>query len=256
MEELSNNIVLDIKGLVKSFGGLEAVSHVSFGVNQGELSAIIGPNGAGKTTLFNLITRFIPADSGLVTLYGENIERLSVDEITKRGIGRSFQRVAIFEDMTVFQNMQIATMAHLGKSLNPFTMANSLSDVNDKIYETLEMIGLWNMRDLLGGVLSHGDKKLLDIGMSLVLEPKVLLLDEPTAGMSPDERFAAMDLIKDLQAKMNLTIVFIEHDMDIVFTVAKLIRVMNQGKVIATGSPREIKDNKEVIQAYLGRTVV
>lgn len=256
MEELSNNIVLDIKDLTKSFGGLEAVSHVSFGVNQGELSAIIGPNGAGKTTLFNLITGFIPADSGSVSLYGKNIEGLSVDEITKRGVGKSFQRVAIFPAMTVFENMQIATMAHLGKSLNPFTMANSLSDVNDEIHETLEMIGLWDIRDSSAGTLSHGDKKLLDIGMGLVLEPKVVLLDEPTAGMSPDERFAAMDLIKDLQAKMNLTIVFIEHDMDIVFGAAKLIRVMNQGKVIATGLPKEIKDNKEVIQAYLGRTVV
>lgn len=253
MKKSLNNSVLEVKDLTKSFGGLEAVSHVSFGVKEGEMSAIIGPNGAGKTTLFNLLTGFIPFDSGSIFLYGENIGALSTDKITKKGIGRSFQRVATFEDMTAFENMQIATMAHLGRSFNPFTMANSLSDVNGKVSETLEMIGLLDIKDSSVSTLSHGDKKLLDIGMSLMLEPKVLLLDEPTAGMAPDERFAAMDLIKDLQAKMNLTIIFIEHDMDVVFHAAELIRVMNEGKLIATGSSGEIRDNKDVRRAYLGR---
>lgn len=244
--------ILEIKELKKSFGGLKAIDRVSFKVRRGELSSIIGPNGAGKTTLFNLLTNYIPADSGSILFDGEDIVGLHVSDICKRGLVRSFQRSNIFLGLSVFENVQAAVISHQRKSSNLIKQANSLSDVNERVYQILGEVGLGDKAGESSTSLAHGDLKLLDIAIALSLDPKMLLLDEPTAGMSPEERYNVINLVSSLWKKMNLTIVFIEHDMDLVFANSQTIRVLNHGQLIAEGKPEEIKNNREVITAYLG----
>lgn len=241
--------------LNKAFGGLQAIDDVNIRIEQGELSSIIGPNGAGKTTFFNLITGYLNPDSGEILFKGKNISRLPHYKIVKRGIGRSFQRTNIFPFLTVMENVRAAVLSHRKKTLRFFRSSRTYEDVNEETERILESINLQDKSGMLSSTLSHGDQKMLDIGIALALEPELLLLDEPTAGMSPEERWHTMTLIQKLWKSWNMTLVFIEHDMDIVFSVSQKIRVFHYGKIIAEGTPEEISNNKAVIEAYLGEEI-
>jgi branched-chain amino acid transport system ATP-binding protein len=248
-------VILQTENLNKAFGGLQAVNSVNLSIEKGELSSIIGPNGAGKTTLFNLITGYLSPDSGKVLFKGDNIFGLPHYKIVGKGIGRSFQRTTIFPSLTVFENVRAAILRHHKKNFKFFTNSNSLKDVNEATFGILESIHLENQATRISNTLAHGDQKLLDIGIALALEPDLLLLDEPTAGMSPEERWKTVEMIQKLWQSRNMTVVFIEHDMDMVFSISQKIRVLHYGEIIAEGPPEEISHNRAVIEAYLGEEV-
>jgi len=243
-------MILKIIELTKSFGALTAVNHVSLELKQGERVAIIGPNGAGKTTLFNLLTSYISADSGKVLFKGEDLTKLKVNEIIRKRVGRSFQIVNIYPNISVFESIQITLFARNKRIYNIFSPANTLYLEETK--NILKEVGLLELADLPAGFLSHGDKKRLEIGMILANGAELVLLDEPTAGMGVEERINTMSLIKELAEKENLTILFTEHDMSIVFSLARRIAVMHQGEIIADGTPEEIRENSKVREVYLG----
>jgi branched-chain amino acid transport system ATP-binding protein len=242
---------LDIRNLTKSFGGVRAIDEVSLSFPSGSLSAVIGPNGAGKSTFFNLISGAFPADSGELLLDGRDIIRLSRTERMHRGIGRAFQVASCFPTMTVQENLMAAVTAHLRQWGN-LSHRFPPPGVRGRAEAVMELVGLTDVRNVQAAILSHGDQKLLDIAIALALEPRVLLLDEPTAGMGPDERWRMIERVRALWQQRQLTLVFIEHDMDIVFQIASTIRVLCYGRVLAEGTPDEIRNNQAVIEAYLG----
>ena len=244
--------VLKLDGLKKAFGGLRVTVNVSFEIHQGEISAIIGPNGAGKTTLFNQITGYLDPDAGSIHFLGEDITQCSAQQIVAKGMGRAFQVTSIFPEETVLDNVVVSCMSKLGQSRHMLRNVADFTQARDRGYAILESLGLQDSADRMAFELSHGDQKLLDIGIALGLEPRLLLLDEPTSGMSPEERQLTRDLIMDLWKRYDLTLLFIEHDMDTVFGIAQTIRVLQQGMLIAEGSPEEIRGNAQVITAYLG----
>ena len=245
--------MLKLENLSKSFGGVAATRDVTLDFPSGSFSAVIGPNGAGKTTLFNLITgRFAP-DSGRILLDGHDIARASRAEIVRRGVGRAFQVASLFPSLTVEEALAAAAHAHQrserGK-LVPFPAA----DARRHAGEVMALLNLDRVAGVLSRNLSHGDQKLLDIGLALALDPKVLLLDEPTAGMGPEERWQMIETVQLMWRARQMTLVFIEHDMDIVFKVAQSVRVLSYGAVLAEGTPDEIRRNPAVIEAYLGKS--
>ena len=243
--------MLEVRGLRKSFGGVVATDDVSLTFEPGTLSAIIGPNGAGKTTLFHLITGKLPVTSGHVLLDGEEITGLDRRAIVRRGIGRAFQVANLFPTFTVGEALAAALMAHEGRTaslLRRFPPA----DIAARAEEVMELCGLAQLARTTSANLSHGDQKLLDIALALALDPKVLLLDEPTAGMGPDERWRMIERVHRLWEARGLTLVFIEHDMDIVFRIAQSVRVLRYGAVLAQGTPDEVRRNPAVVEAYLG----
>jgi branched-chain amino acid transport system ATP-binding protein len=242
---------LEIRNLTKAFGGVRAIGDVSLTFPSGSLSAVIGPNGAGKSTIFNLISGAFPPDAGEVLLDGQDIIRLSRSERMHRGIARAFQVASCFPTMTVMDNLMAAVTAHIGQWGN-VSQRFPPPGVRERAEEVIELVGLTKVPNVEAAILSHGDQKLLDIAIALALEPKVLLLDEPTAGMGPDERWRMIERVHDLWERRKLTLIFIEHDMDIVFQVANTIRVLCYGRVLAEGTPDEIRNNKAVIEAYLG----
>ena len=242
--------MLHVKGVEKFFGEFMAVVGANLTVDEGEIVAVIGPNGAGKTTLFNLITGHLKLDGGMITFKGEDIGGLPPYEICNKGIARSFQIVNIFHRLTVFANVQVAVLSHHKKSSHMVRPAQSL--VVDETTSILESVGLANEAMSIAGSLSHGDQKILEIAIALGSEPELLILDEPTAGMSPEETFATIELIKKLAKTRGLTILFCEHDMEIVFSVAHSIMVMNQGRTIIQGKQKAVRSNKEVQECYLG----
>ena len=242
--------MLQVEALVKSFDDFMAVNRASLAVEKGEIVAVIGPNGAGKTTLFNLITGLLKSDGGKIIFKGEDISKLPPYEICKKGIARSFQIVNIFPRLTVFENVQVAVLSHQRKSSHLFRPAQSM--VIEETKDILKTVGLLEKAKKIAGSLSHGDQKILEIAIALGNEPELLILDEPTAGMSPEETLATIELIKRLASLRGLTILFCEHDMDIVFSIAQSIMVMRQGRTIIQGNPEEVKNNKEVQEAYLG----
>ncbi len=248
----TNNGFLALKGISKDFGGLRALQDVSLSVAKGEIYAIIGPNGAGKSTLFNVMTGLFPPDAGEVLFDGERISGLPPHRIIKKGIGRSFQITNIFPRMTVFENVQVALFAHYGKSSRPFRLARKFADIGAEVYGILEQVGLLEQSESSASMLSHGDQKRLEIAISLASRPRLLMLDEPTAGMSRFESRETVGLLKKISREEGLTLVFTEHDMDIVFGISDRISVLHQGSVIAAGTPAEIKANPEVRKAYLG----
>ena len=242
--------MLQVEAVDKSFDGFRAVNRANLTVERGELVAVIGPNGAGKTTLFNLITGQLKPDKGRIIFEGEDITGLPPYQICKRGISRSFQVVNVFHRLTVFENVQVAVLSQQGRSTNLLSPARKLA-----IKETtaiLESVGLSDKAGSISGSLSHGDQKILEMAIALGNEPKLLILDEPTAGMSPEETLATMELIKRLASTQGLTILFCEHDMEVVFSIAQKIMVMHQGQSIIQGEPEEVRSNKEVQDAYLG----
>lgn len=248
--------ILEIKNLDKHFGGIHVTNHVNVGFKQGEMSAIIGPNGAGKTTFFNLITGFIPSDDGTVVYEDQDITKARPENIVKLGMVRAFQVANVFLEETVYNNIYLASLAHLQKNAKVFVNKMVFQDAREHAEFILNKIGLFDCKDLKASELSHGDMKILDIAIALTLQPKVLLLDEPTAGMAPDERMKMMALLKELHDFFKLTTIFIEHDMDMVFGIAEVIRVLVQGQLIAEGPPDYIRQHETVIEAYLGKEVL
>jgi branched-chain amino acid transport system ATP-binding protein len=242
--------MLRVENATKSFDDFMAVNGANLTVAQGSVVAVIGPNGAGKTTLFNLITGQLQPNSGRITFSGESIGGLPPYEICKRGIGRAFQIANIFQRLTVFENAQVAVLAHQKKSFDVFRPASR--QVVAETNAILESTGLADKAKRIAGVLSHGDQRVLEIAIALGSQPQLLILDEPTAGMSPEETAATMELVKQLARTRGLTILFCEHDMDIVFSVAQSIMVMRQGRTIIQGTPDEVRQNREVQEAYLG----
>jgi branched-chain amino acid transport system ATP-binding protein len=242
--------MLQVEALDKSFEDFMAVSGANLTVGKGEIVAVIGPNGAGKTTLFNLITGALKRDRGKIIFKNEDISQLPSYEICKKGISRSYQIVNIFARLTVFENAQVAVLSHQRRSSNLFRPAQSIAVKETR--SILESVGLLEKEKSIAGSLSHGDQKILEIAVALGNEPELLILDEPTAGMSPEETLAAIELIKRLAQMRGLTILFCEHDMDIVFSIAQSIMVMRHGQTIIQGTPQEVRGNKEVQEAYLG----
>ena len=242
--------MLQVEALHKSFEDFMAVNGANLTVSKGEIVAVIGPNGAGKTTLFNLITGALKRDKGKIIFKGEDIGELPPYEICKKGISRSYQIVNIFPRLTVFGNVQVAVLSHQRRSSNLFRPAKNMAVKETR--SILESVGLLEKERNIAGSLSHGDQKILEIAVALGNEPELLILDEPTAGMSPEETQATMELVKRLARMRGLTILFCEHDMDIVFSIAQSIMVMRHGQTIIQGSPQEVRSNKEVQEAYLG----
>jgi len=242
--------MLQVEALDKSFEDFMAVSGANLTVGKGEIVAVIGPNGAGKTTLFNLITGALKRDRGKIIFKGEDISELPPYEICKKGISRSYQIVNIFPRLTLFRNVQVAVLSQQRKSRRLFQPAQNM--VVRETDDILESVGLLDKAHGVAGALSHGDQKILEIAIALGNEPQLLILDEPTAGMSPEETSATMELIKRLAQMRGLTILFCEHDMDIVFSIAQSIMVMHQGRTLIQGRPEEVRKNSFVQEAYLG----
>jgi branched-chain amino acid transport system ATP-binding protein len=247
--------ILEIKNLVKSFDGNTVINDINLSVLEGELSSIIGPNGAGKTTLFNLITGYHLSNSGGIYFQGKDITGMQPYDIVRQGIGRSFQITNIFPRLTVLENILATVMTHQRGNLNFVTPTRKLNAVHEKAYNLLESVDMIDMAHLQSGTLAHGNQKRLDIAVALALEPKLLLLDEPTAGMSPEERWQTVELIQNLWKQLKITMLFIEHDMDIVFGISQKVTVLGYGVMLAAGTPEEISKNEKVIEAYLGEEV-
>jgi ABC-type branched-subunit amino acid transport system ATPase component/ABC-type branched-subunit amino acid transport system permease subunit len=242
--------LLAVRGLSRSFGGLHAVRDVDLVVHAGDRHAIIGPNGAGKSTLFNLITGRLKPDSGRVTFAGRDITGRPPHAIARTGIGRAFQITMIFPRLTVLQNLQYAMLAHRGYTVRPFGLADRM--FRDEAMELLEAVGLGRYAGLAAGRLSHGDQRAIELAISLALGSRLLLLDEPTAGMSAFETSKAMDLVRRVAQEKRLTLLFCEHDMEVVFGTARTVTVMHQGRVLTEGTPDEVRANADVRKIYLG----
>jgi branched-chain amino acid transport system ATP-binding protein len=243
-------LVLQTVGLRKHFGGVQAVNGVDLVVPEGDLRAIIGPNGAGKTTLFNLITGDLPHDSGQIYFRGEEISGLAPQDLCRRGLARTFQVTSIFRRLTALENVQTALLTYHRRQHDIFRPARRL--YRDEAMILLDRVGLGAQAAKPSGILSHGDQRRLELALALASEPHLLMLDEPTAGMAPKERHEVMALAAAIAADARLTIVFTEHDMDVVFAVARRISVLHQGAVIADGTPLEVRANPEVQRVYLG----
>lgn len=247
--------ILEIVNLSKSFDGAQVFNDITYTIEEGELSSIIGPNGAGKTTMFNLITGHLVPDKGKVIFLGQDIVGRQSFEIVKLGMARAFQRTSIFPKMTVLENVVTTIISREQANLNMFTPFFKKEHVYSEAYEILKSVELEGMADRQSGVLAHGNQKRLDIAIALALKPKLLLLDEPTAGMSPEERKQTVELVKSLWERLELTMLFIEHDMDIVFGISQKVRVLCYKTLLAEGTPEEISANPQVIEAYLGEEV-
>jgi branched-chain amino acid transport system ATP-binding protein len=244
--------VLEINSVTKRFGNLIAVRDVSLNVAKGELCAIIGPNGAGKTTFFNLISGYFPPTSGSIIFDGNDITRLATHDRVVRGMARTFQITEIFPELTVLENVRIATEVSSGYRLRPWINRLESAKIQKKVEDTLQLVSLEAKADRLVGELAHGDQRAAEIAMALALTPHLLLLDEPTAGMGDQETFQITQLIRKLHRDSNYTIVLIEHDMRVVFHLADRICVLDQGRMLAQGTPKEIAANEAVQTAYLG----
>jgi len=241
--------LLETRLLSKRFKGLLAVDRVNFHLTRGQLYAIIGPNGAGKTTFFNLITGRLSSTEGNIFFQGKEITTHPPHEISKRGIARTFQITSIFPDITVKENIWMGALSRK-KFINPFLDSSQIHDLRIKTEEILTLVNLQDKQAMLAENLSHGDQRLLEIGIALSTAPQLLLLDEPTAGMSAEESVRTAARIKELSER--ITILIIEHDMDIVMGIADFITVFDQGRVIAEGPPASIQENHEVQEVYLG----
>jgi len=242
--------MLQVENLQKSFSDFKAVDGADLRVGQGDLVAVIGPNGAGKTTLFNLITGHLQPDKGRILFKGEDISHLPAHQVCRKGIARSFQIANIFPRLTVFRNVQVSVLSQKHLSHTLFRPAHRM--VVEETERILESVGLTDKQRSVAGALSHGDKRTLEIAIALGNEPELLILDEPTAGMSPEETAATMGLVTRLAREQGLTILFCEHDMDVVFNAATRIMVMQQGRTIIQAEPEEVRRNVSVQEAYLG----
>ncbi len=242
--------VLETRGLVKDFGGFVAINDVSFALERAQKHAIIGPNGAGKTTFFNLITGHLEPSRGTVRFDGREITGMPPHRIVKLGLARSFQRINIFPRMTVWQNIQTSLIARDGKHFN--MLIAGAAQNRQETSELLDLVSLDTESDEIAGELSYGKQKQLELAIALAENPSVLLLDEPTAGMSPQETRDAIALIDQIAETRQLTLLFTEHDMNVVFGIADRISVLHHGELIASGEPEEVRTDAEVRRVYLG----
>jgi len=248
-----NAVALQVQGLRKAFGGLKAVDGVDLQVRKGAFHALIGPNGAGKSTLFNLITGQLRPDEGAVFFEGRRVDRLPPYRIVRMGIGRTFQVASFFRAMTVLENVQVALFTHFQRHLNLLAMfSNAHQAMREEAIHLLEMVGLRDQAHRPSGVLAYGDQKRLELAIALSARPRLLLLDEPTAGLAPHERRETMALVDRIAREQGITVLFTEHDMDVVFGFADRITVMHQGRVLAEGLPEAVRANEEVQRIYLG----
>jgi branched-chain amino acid transport system ATP-binding protein len=244
-----NGIILELKDVNKSFGGLLAVNRVNLSVNKGELRALIGPNGAGKTTLLNLINGTYPVSSGHIFFKGNEVTNLSPHRISHIGIARTLQITSLFSGLTVYENIWTAVQSRK-KFFNPFIRALKWQDVKEKTEFMLELTGFKDKAHLICSELSYGDQRILEMGIALSTEPALLLLDEPTAGLNSQE---SMILVKKMRSMLSgQTIILVEHDMGVVMELADNISVLHYGSILAEGPPDEIKENEEVKKVYLG----
>jgi branched-chain amino acid transport system ATP-binding protein len=247
-----NEYILEADHLRKQFGGLVAVADVSLRVRAGSLHSIIGPNGAGKTTLFNLLSGIIKPTSGHVSFSGQDITPLPPHRIAHLGIGRAFQITNVFPNLTVFENARLAAQS-LGKhNLNLLASASHYREYDASAHKALERVGLLHKAGMLASVLPHGDKRKLELAILLAQEPRVLLLDEPTAGMASEQVPQLLALIGNIRKDGDKTILLVEHNMDVVMNLSEAITVMHQGEVLAEGKPADIAANEQVQKAYLG----
>ncbi|MCF8032349.1 MAG: ABC transporter ATP-binding protein [Desulfarculaceae bacterium] len=244
--------ILRIQDVTMSFGKMNALHEVNCAVEPHELLAVIGPNGAGKTTFFNVITGKYKPSRGQVFFKGERIDGLSRPQIINKGIGRSFQVVNLFPDLTVAANVRIGVLAHQKQTLRLFKNVDKMAEVDQEVERILDLVHLGDEAGVVATTLSHGDQKCLEMGMALTNHPALLLLDEPTAGMGPEETRQSIELIKDVWRKTGVTIVFTEHDLDMVFNISTRVLVLQSGKLIADGSVKDIRNNPRVKEAYLG----
>jgi branched-chain amino acid transport system ATP-binding protein len=249
----AHGLVLQTCALRKSFGGVNAVNGVDLAVPPGDLRAIIGPNGAGKTTLFNLIRGDIEQDTGQIYLAGREVSGLPPHQLCRRGLGRTFQITSIFRRLTALENVQTAFLTHHRRHFNILLPARRL--YRDQALALLERVGLCEQAAKPSGILSHGDQRRLELAIALASDPSLLLLDEPTAGMAPRERHEIMALVARIAGDTGLTVVFTEHDMDVVFAVAQRITVLHQGAVLTEGAPADVRANGDVRRVYLGQPV-
>ena len=243
---------LQTQGITKEFGKLTAVHKVTLEILKGDVHAIIGPNGAGKSTFFNLITGYHRATTGKVLFKGNEITNWPAHRRCKLGMTRSFQITSIYPKLSVYESVLMGLLSHRKITSNFFFAAKTY--FKQEVWRILEDVGLADQANLSGDSISHGDKKRLELGITLGTEPELLLLDEPTCGMSPDETETTMIFIKKLADERGLTVLFTEHDMSVVFGIAKRISVLHQGTLIADGNPEEVRANEEVQKVYLGGT--
>jgi branched-chain amino acid transport system ATP-binding protein len=242
--------LLETQNLTKSFGALSAVSGASLNVHAGQVHSIIGPNGAGKTTLFNLLAGVFPPTSGRILFGGRDISNLKLNERARIGIGRSYQVTSIFPELSVHENVRLAVQSKTQRGVALFRAASSLVELSAKADSILEEMRLADFRDRIASTIPYGSQRSLDVAIALATDPQLLLLDEPTSGMSPEDTLKMISLVERISEKY--TIALIEHHMKVVMSISDTITVLSQGQIIAEGSPDDIQRNDEVRQAYLG----
>ena len=242
--------VLEVHELAKSFGGVQAVKNLSFTLGEGQLLAMIGPNGAGKSTSFNLINGQLRPDHGSVIILGKKINGYQPRQVWKLGVGRTFQITATFASMTVLENIKMAILSYHQRSRSLISRVRKV--YTDESMELLKLVGIEDQQDRSCGVLAYGDLKRVELAVALANKPQLLLMDEPTAGMGPAERQSLMELTSDIVRTRNIGVLFTEHDMDVVFTHADRIIVLNRGELVAEGTPAEVRTDKKVQEIYLG----
>ncbi|MDZ7747066.1 MAG: ABC transporter ATP-binding protein [Halobacteriales archaeon] len=246
--------LLETENLVKRFGGVTATDDVSISIDSNERVSLIGPNGAGKSTLINLITRRLDPTEGDIRFKDESIVGLAPHDVVQRGVSKSFQTASIFPQLPVIDNARIAALGaeHGSFRLNLLSRLDSYDEVDTVARETLQDVGLWDQRDTTASELPYGDKRRLELGIALAAGPDLLLMDEPTAGMSPEETAATVELIEEVKAERELTFLLVEHDMEVVMNISDRIIVLDRGSVIEQGTPTEIRESERVQDAYLG----
>ncbi len=257
MPQKNNTTVLKIDGLTKFFGGLRAVHDFDVEIKEGELVGLIGPNGAGKTTIFNMITGTYPVSDGRIIFQGDNITDRPAHEITQLGIGRTFQNIRIFPNLTVLDNVRVAYHPHASYNIFDGVLRSRRFDrgekeMTERAIEFLSVFGLEKYQDTLAANLPYGEQRRMEIARALATEPDLLLLDEPAAGMNPGEIVELMELIHFIRDRFDLTVLLIEHQMRVVMGICEWMTVIDFGEIIARGTPDEIRNNPKVIEAYLG----
>jgi len=248
--------LLEIKSLHKAFGRVVTANGINLTLERGALTSIIGPNGAGKSTLINMLSGSLQVDSGEILFQGKDITDLPIHKRVRLGLCRSFQVVNVFPELTVFNNIQIPVLAVRKRATRLFRSLSREKDAHDEVGQVLDRVGLESKGHVLANALSHGDQRLLEVGIALAVRPKLLFLDEPTAGMNPVERVTVLQNIKRLSAEGKTTFVIVEHDMDIVFSLSDRVIVLHHGDIIGDGTTDEIQNSRRVKEVYLGEEVM